>query len=157
MKFDLHRVARSIFSICIQSGIHWEVQWIPRSLNQQADYISRLIDIDDWQITNEFSLFLDGHWGPYTVDCFANFYNHKLAKLFSRFWNPGTAGVPNSFQDFGIQALPVLISSFSLLAGRIASSFHQWVLSPAFCIIWSLRMPLVLLSYLSGHRLITGR
>ena len=61
MKFDLHRIARSIFSICIQSGIHLEVQWIPRSLNQQADYISRLIDTDDWQITNEFFLFLDEH------------------------------------------------------------------------------------------------
>ena len=54
MKFDLHRVARSISSICIRSGIHLEVQWIPRSLNQQADYISRLIDIDDWQLTNDF-------------------------------------------------------------------------------------------------------
>ena len=47
MKLDLHRIARNIFSICIQSGIHLEAQWIPRSLNQQADYISRLIDTDD--------------------------------------------------------------------------------------------------------------
>ena len=98
MKFDLHRVARSIFSICMQFGIQLEVQWIPRSLNQQADYISHLIDIDDWQITNEFFLFLDEHWGPHTVDCFANFYNHKLPKFFSRFWNPGTAGVDFFFQ-----------------------------------------------------------
>ena len=37
MKFDLNRIARSICSICIQSGFHLEVQWIPRSLNQQAD------------------------------------------------------------------------------------------------------------------------
>ena len=42
IKFDLHRVARSIFSICMQLSIHLEVQWIPRSLNQQADYISHL-------------------------------------------------------------------------------------------------------------------
>ena len=93
IKFDLHRVARSIFSICMQLSIHLEVQWIPRSLNQQADYISHLIGIDDWQITNEFFLFLNGHRGPHTVDCFANFYNHKLPKFFSRFWNPGTAAV----------------------------------------------------------------
>ena len=93
MKLDLHRIARSIFSTCIQSGIHLEVQWIPRTLNQQADFISRLIDTDDWQITNEFFLFLDERWGPHTVDCFANYYNHKLPKFFSRFWNPNTAGV----------------------------------------------------------------
>ena len=30
------------------------MQWIPRTSNQQADYISRLIDTDDWQITEEF-------------------------------------------------------------------------------------------------------
>ena len=100
MKFVLHRAARSIFSICIQSGIHLEVQWIPSYLNQQADYITCLIDIDDWQITNAFFLFPDRHWGPHTVDCFANFNNHKLPKFFSRFWNRGTAGV-----DFFFQAL----------------------------------------------------
>jgi len=100
MKFVLHRAAQSIFSICIQSGIHLEGQWIPSSLNQQTDYISCLIDIDDWQITNAFFLFLDGHWGPHTVDCFTNFYNHKLPKFFSRFWNHSTARV-----DFFFQAL----------------------------------------------------
>ena len=34
MNIDLHEIARSIFSICIQSGIHLLVQWIPCSLNQ---------------------------------------------------------------------------------------------------------------------------
>ena len=95
MKLDLHRIARSIFSICIQSGIYLDIQWIPRSLNEQADYISRLIDTDDWQITHKF---LDELWGPHTVDCFANFYNHKLLKFFLRFWNPNSAGVDFFFQ-----------------------------------------------------------
>ena len=35
IKFDLYRVARSIFSICMQFSIHLEVQWIPRSLNHK--------------------------------------------------------------------------------------------------------------------------
>ena len=55
MKSGLHKMARRIFDICIRSGIHLEVQWIPRTSNQHADYISRLIDTDDWQIT-EFLL-----------------------------------------------------------------------------------------------------
>ena len=37
-------MARRIFDIFIRSGIHLEVQWIPRTSNQQADYMSRLID-----------------------------------------------------------------------------------------------------------------
>jgi len=73
MKLELHRMARSIFNICIQSGIYLEVQWIPRTQNQQDDYISRLLDTDDWQITDDLFLFLDAHWGPHTVDCFANY------------------------------------------------------------------------------------
>ena len=54
MKSDLQKMARRIFDICIRSGTHLEVQWIPRTLNQQADYISRLIDTNDWQMTYEF-------------------------------------------------------------------------------------------------------
>jgi len=74
MKIGLQNMARRICDIGIGSGIHLEVQWIPRTSNQQA-YIS-LIDTDDWQITEEFCLFLDGLWGPHSVDCFANFYNY---------------------------------------------------------------------------------
>ena len=58
MKLGLHKMARRIFDICIRSGIHLEVQWIPRTSNQQADYVSRLIDTDDWQITEEFYFFV---------------------------------------------------------------------------------------------------
>ena len=99
MKLGLHKMARRIFDICIRSGIHLEVQWISRTSNQQADYISRLIDTDDWQITEEFFLFLDDLWGPHGVDCFANYYNHKIPRYFSRFWNPNSSGVDFFFQS----------------------------------------------------------
>ena len=100
MKIELHRMARRIFDICVQSGIYLDMQWIPRTLNQQADYISRLIDVDDWQTTNDLFLALNHRWGPHSVDCFANYYNHKLPRFFPKFWNPNTAGV-----DFFIQPL----------------------------------------------------
>lgn len=99
MKLGLHKMARRIFDICIRSGIHLDVQWIPRTSNQQAVYISRLIDTDDWQITEEFFLFLDDLWGPHSVDCFANYYNHKIPRYFSRFWNPISSGVDFFFQS----------------------------------------------------------
>jgi hypothetical protein len=36
--------------------IYTEIQtvWIPRDQNTQADYLSRIIDIDDWAISTEF-------------------------------------------------------------------------------------------------------
>ena len=100
MKLELHRMARRIFDICVQSGIYLDMQWIPCTLNQQADCISRLMDVDDWQTTNDLFLSLIHRWGPYSVDCFANYYNHKLPRFFSRFWNPNTAGL-----NFFIQPL----------------------------------------------------
>ena len=57
-------MARRIFDIFIRSGIHLEVQWIPRTSNQQADYISRLIDNDDWQITKKMFFFFMAGGGP---------------------------------------------------------------------------------------------
>ena len=100
MKLDLHKIARRIFDICVQSGIYLDIQWIPRTLNQQADYISPLIDVDYWQTTSDLFSSLNERWGQHSVDCFANYYNHKLPRFFSRFWNPNTAGI-----DFFIQPL----------------------------------------------------
>lgn len=50
------------------------------------------------KLPKNFFLFLDEIWGPPSVDCFANFYNHKLPKFFSRSWTSGTAGVDFFFQ-----------------------------------------------------------
>ena len=76
------------------------MQWITRTENERADYISRLVDFDDWQITPDLFQSLEQLWGPHTVDCFANYYTAKLPRFFSRFWNPGTSGI-----DFFAQEL----------------------------------------------------
>ena len=48
MKPDLHKLAVNIFGACLRSKIKFEVQRIPRSENEKADFISRLNDVDDW-------------------------------------------------------------------------------------------------------------
>ena len=75
MRFDLHRLA------CIKPQIELKIQWIPRTENEKADYISRRIDIDNWQITGVFFLAIDSSWRPHSVDCMANFYNTKIPRL----------------------------------------------------------------------------
>ncbi|XP_022780144.1 uncharacterized protein LOC111321503 [Stylophora pistillata] len=100
MRKDLHVIALKIFQFCVDNEIELEVQWIPRTKLDRADFISRIIDVDDWQITTSFFEFLDYTWGRHTVDCFANFYNKKIKKFYSRFWNPGCSGV-----DFFVQNL----------------------------------------------------
>ena len=88
------RLAIKIFQFCAERSIRLEVQWIPRTENEKADYISQLVDFDDWQITHDLSQSLEQLWGPHTVDYFANYYTAKL------FWNPGASGI-----DFFAQEL----------------------------------------------------
>ena len=119
MKLGLHRMARRIFDICIRSGIHLEVQWIPRTMNQQADYISRFIDTDDWQLTDDFFLFLMVG-GPIMLIVL------PIIIIISSL---------NIFQGSGTPILRALIFSFSLFEERIAWWFLLLVLFRVFCII----------------------
>ena len=61
-------------------------QGIPRQEVEKADYISRVIGIDDWQILAYCSMSLAESWGIHSVDCFANYYSTKVCKFFSRIW-----------------------------------------------------------------------
>ena len=40
----------SIFELCWKHGIRLEMAWILRSLNDRADYVSRIVDFDDWGV-----------------------------------------------------------------------------------------------------------
>ena len=124
MKLDLQKIAIDIFQFCINNNISIDIQWIPREQNVRADFISRLIDPDDWQITKEFFNQLDNLWGPHTVDCFANYYNRKLTRYFSRYWNPETSGV-----DFFVQALGdencLAVPPVSIIARSLHYFKHQ--------------------------------
>lgn len=77
----------------IQNHIHVEPEWIPRELNQQANYLSHVIDYDDWQLNPIIFAELDSLWGPHTVDCFATHYHALLPRFNSRYWCPGTEAV----------------------------------------------------------------
>lgn len=74
--------------MCADSKISLDVQWIPRSENDKADFLSKIIDHDDWEVTVEFFDFVSLMFGPFTVDRFANFNNRKLLRYNSKLWNP---------------------------------------------------------------------
>ncbi|CAC5424022.1 unnamed protein product [Mytilus coruscus] len=93
MKENLQDIAISIFSICLQKGISINIQWIPRGENSKADYISKIIDYEDWGVSEFFYTFINDLWGPYTVDRFASSRNAKLERFNSLFWNVNTEAV----------------------------------------------------------------
>ena len=58
MKERLHSLAYSIFSICTKHSISIDIQWIPRMENTKADYISKMVDHEDWGVSDTFILSL---------------------------------------------------------------------------------------------------
>ena len=48
MHFNLHTCI--LASFCSYQGINLEVDWIPGSLTEKADYLSKIVDFDDWEI-----------------------------------------------------------------------------------------------------------
>ena len=85
--------ALKVFKACIQYNIRLEPEWIPRERNELADYISRIVDYDDWQLDPAVFAMLNALWGPYSVDRFASSYNTQLVRFNSRFASPGTEAV----------------------------------------------------------------
>ena len=90
MKEDLQCLALHIFSMCLLNNTRLEVEWIPRSAN---DFLSRIIDYDDWRVKRDYFLMAEGKWGPHSVDRFANHEYTQLPSFNNRFWCPGTEAV----------------------------------------------------------------
>lgn len=92
-KPNLQSEVLSIFAIALANHVRIEPEWIPRNSNQKADYISKIVDYDDWSVDPGIFKQLDIRWGRHTVDRFASYYNTQLPRFNSRFWNPGSEGV----------------------------------------------------------------
>ena len=89
----VHNFATKIFTSCAENGISLNVTWIDRSLNTKAGDLSRLMDNDDYGITDQFFSCINSLYGPHDVDRFANSHNHKLSRYNSLFWTPDTEAV----------------------------------------------------------------
>ena len=61
------------------------MEWIPRTKNELADYASRIVDLDDWQVSPNVFNMMNSMWGPHTVDRFASPCNAQLIDSIARF------------------------------------------------------------------------
>ena len=64
-KAHLQSEALSIYYICCNHSISIEMEWIPRSENDQADFLSRIYDSDDWGLSWDTFHKIDSVWGPH--------------------------------------------------------------------------------------------
>ena len=48
-----------VFEDIIKVGIYLDIEWVPRSLNEKADFLSKIVDYDDWEPAPRFFRQLD--------------------------------------------------------------------------------------------------
>ena len=96
----LQREALEIFNVSVRSRVRIEPEWIPREINQLADYLSRLMDFDDWMLNPVVFKELDALWGPRTINRFADWCNTQLPRFDSRYWSPGVEAVDTFTSDW---------------------------------------------------------
>ena len=105
-KTVLQKLSLDIFNACIKHSVNIDIVWIPRTENERADYLSRIVDSDDWGISEFVFQIVETLWGPHEVDWFASDDNYKLIVFYSRFWNVYSAGVDAFTVDWrGINGL----------------------------------------------------
>ena len=152
MKPHLQDLAFNIFGFCLKNRVHLEVDWIPRSLNDQADFISKLVDIDDWGLSAVVFEHINTRWGPLMVDCFATYYTSTLPRFFSRFWNPGALAVDAFAQDWSkenawlvppVTLIPSVLYHLKSCCGTGVLVFPWWPSSPFWPLLWSSYRPFI--------------
>ena len=89
----LQVVALKVFSLIVQNQLKLEPEWIPRDLNERVDYLSHIIDYDNWQLNTSVFSEHDTFWGPHSVIRFAIFHNCQVPRYNSRCWKPGSKAV----------------------------------------------------------------
>ena len=67
--------------------------------NKDADFISELIDYDDWIVKYSTFTFLTEKWGSMTVDHFTFYKNSKYSRFNSNHKGPSTEPVNVFSQD----------------------------------------------------------
>lgn len=86
-KVHLHKLAKEIFLLSKEHDASIDIEWIPRSENEVADYLSKIVDFDDWCVKDSYFRAVDSNWEPFTVECFANSVNAKASRFYSLFFS----------------------------------------------------------------------
>ena len=87
MNVELHNLALRIFAITSDSNIRLRMIWVPRSQVQRADFLSRVIDVYDWQVDPYWFKVICQHFGVPNIDRFADDHNNKLVRFNSKFYS----------------------------------------------------------------------
>ena len=92
-KPDLQSLALKVNEFCDKREITLNPEWLPRNLNEKADFLSKSAPADDWSISNWVFDHFSRAWGQHDVDRFSSNLNNKCHIFNSKHWVPGTYAV----------------------------------------------------------------
>ena len=74
---NLHEMCLGIRDVFNQNNISFDEQWLPRDMNEKADYLSRCFAVDNWCVNDEVFTHLERVWCPHSVNRFDSHFNNK--------------------------------------------------------------------------------
>lgn len=93
-KIRLHLHALELDDFCLKNGIKLNCVNIPRDLNKFADELSKIVDYDDYSVTNEFFGLVEKDFNiKFNFDRFADNFNTKSLYFNSKTYCLGSMGV----------------------------------------------------------------
>lgn len=95
-KDNLQQLALDVFFHCLRNNIKLTPDWVPRELNQDADYYRKVADTDSWSIKKNCFDHINSQFGPFSINRFADDRNKMLKTFNSRYYCPDTSHV-NAF------------------------------------------------------------
>jgi hypothetical protein len=100
---EVNREVRKLWLAAVRWGVVLlPPRWIPREWNEAADWLSKVVDYEDWVVEDwVYSLAVE-RWGVCDVDRFASAKNAKCRQWNSHWMEPGTSGVDALTQDWSL-------------------------------------------------------
>jgi hypothetical protein len=95
----VHKLCKEFLWYCINQNITVVASWIPRDLNQLADFYSKLIESSDWKLRSDVFRYLNKKFGPFDIDLFASHDNYQVDQYYSLYFTPDAAGI-DAFLNF---------------------------------------------------------
>ena len=111
-----------------------------------ADFLSRIVDYDNWFINPKVFSWLDALWGPRMVDRFADYINCQLPRFNSGCWNPGSEVVDAFTTNWNgeinwwcppVGSMPRVIGHAEVCMSKGTLIVPEWMAAP----FWPLLQP----------------
>lgn len=96
MNPKLHNLAGKIRQIACRYKIRIFPNWLPRTENTRADFLSKAFDSDSWTVNDNIFGYYNNLWGPYECDRFTTSCNTKCPSYNTKSYEPESSGV-NAF------------------------------------------------------------